>query len=313
VDGLLVRGPNGSGQAILIVAIVPAGVAQALDGSLRVDGQLISSFDVRALGVGDGDAARIKFTYLNDNFDAPTITYFDRKTRTQKPVIASLIIIDPVARTITLVFGPGSTPRLKDLNGTVFTISVPFAVQSNGLDPTLVQTQNSTSQASASSAQGLSEGTTSGSNLLVGANTSRTSPTGSGGGAVPENETLSGGGGSESSPLRELPQGPAALLALPSVTVSPSTLEPPSTPLDAPPTVRLPAPGADEEQDEPEQTREPSEEIQTGALDALFENLAGGDGAAEVEASWVALAGATFVGAAARRERRRSSNDRVTG
>src|SRR5262249_26018622 len=220
VNGLLVRDPSGTGQATLIVAVVPSAVDQALDSSLRDPGQLISAYDVRAIGVGDGDVARITFTYLNDNNDTPTITYFDRKTHSQKPILGAQILIDQIHHTITVIFNSNSTPRLQDLNGTVFTISVPFTVQSNGLDPTLVQTQSSTTQASVTSSSSLFEGT-SGSNLQVAATTSRTSPTGSGGGAAMENETQSGGGGgvSESGPLRELPQGPAALMALPSVTV----------------------------------------------------------------------------------------------
>src|SRR5439155_18877707 len=55
VVGTLIRDPNGSGQATLIVAVVPREVDLTLDASLRASDRLITAFDVRAVRVSERD------------------------------------------------------------------------------------------------------------------------------------------------------------------------------------------------------------------------------------------------------------------
>jgi hypothetical protein len=174
-------------------------------------------------------------------------------------------------------------------------------VQPAGQDANLVSTLNDSNGVGQTSGQSGTAFIASANALLVGpGNASQFQVTASGGEGM-EREA-GGGSAAETGPLRELPQPPSALMALPSVTISPSTLEPPSKPIDSPPTE---ATRADDRDGQPEEEQEQSEETATQVRDAIFKDLAGGDGAAEADASWVALAAAAFVGGAARAERRR--------
>src|SRR5262249_2377993 len=159
----------------------------------------------------------------------PTVTYFDRKTRSQQPVPASQVSIDPLHKTVTVVFGSNTPLRLKDLRGTVFTVSVPFAVPTPadaGRDAAVITTLTVPgSQGAASRTDALAGNTSSSVALLsLAAQSANPLAAASGGGDAQQSEGGSGAA-SETGTLRELPQPPSALMALPSATVSPSTLE----------------------------------------------------------------------------------------
>jgi hypothetical protein len=86
-------------------------------------------------------------------------------------------------------------------------------------------------------------------------------------------------------------------MALPSVSVAPSTLESPGRLFDGPSdTSRVRGheqpPDSEEQQEQPDPSDEPDEPEQAGAqaLDVVFEGLAGPDAAAESDGPWAALA-----------------------
>lgn len=113
-------------DAAIIVAVVPNEVAAGLTGSLVTqDGRQVSAaYDVRALGVYPFDVAVVTFHYSGDG--TPTLTYYDKLTRRQEEVGSDTYVVDEQNDTITVVLDRDSTPQLRDLTGTVFTISVPF-------------------------------------------------------------------------------------------------------------------------------------------------------------------------------------------
>jgi hypothetical protein len=116
-------------DASLLLAVVPPGVATGLDASITVGGKVVSTaYDVRTLNIGDLDRATVVFHYESDTDDPPSFTYFDRAGGRQVPVDPRFYVLDANARTIALTLDSRSTPRLRDLTGTVFTIAVTLAI-----------------------------------------------------------------------------------------------------------------------------------------------------------------------------------------
>jgi hypothetical protein len=126
----LIRAPGGPAEATILLAVVPPAVAGALDPVYTASDPdvITAAFDVRFINVGAGDLAIITFQYANDNFDLPKLSYFDRATQRQVEVRANLIVVDRFARTVTFVLDRTTVPRLQDLDGTVFTVSVPISI-----------------------------------------------------------------------------------------------------------------------------------------------------------------------------------------
>jgi predicted outer membrane repeat protein len=112
--------------AAVIVAQVPIFVAAELDSSFVVDtGEVISAaYEVRTINASAGDSAIVNFSYFSLTDDIPRLTFFDRQTGQQVPVRATLFVVDTENRLITLRLDNLSIPRLVDLGGTVFTITV---------------------------------------------------------------------------------------------------------------------------------------------------------------------------------------------
>jgi hypothetical protein len=108
---------------------VPPAVAGALDPAYTASDPdvITAAFDLRFISVGPGDLAIITFRYANDDFDLPKLSYFDRATRRQVEVRANLLV-DRFARSVTFVLDRATVPRLQDLGGTVFTVSVPLSL-----------------------------------------------------------------------------------------------------------------------------------------------------------------------------------------
>ena len=236
----LFRAPDSQGNAVLILAVVPPFVADSLDrSSTASDTRTAGAYDLRALNIGSGDVALIRLSYSNDDTRQPTLMYFNKATGREEAVPTSEYRADPVAHVILLRLDRFSTPRLQDLGGTVFTISVPVdlgpttgafttAVPSALPDANAVTvaalvstgTQGGTFVLSNGQGQASSQG------LQLAATTTGTTRLGSNGGG-PDSSTGSGPV-SEAGPLRELPPAPAALITLPTVTVSPARVELPS-------------------------------------------------------------------------------------
>jgi hypothetical protein len=123
----------------LIVAPVPLQVADSLNPGaqppIEVEGGIltvVASYDVRAVNIGPNDYAIVTFSYFNDDLDLPTLRYFDELTNSFVTISPSRYTVDVQARKLTIRLDAQSVPRLQDLFGTVFTISVPL-----GLPPTL--------------------------------------------------------------------------------------------------------------------------------------------------------------------------------
>ncbi len=120
----LVKAPGGVTSA-LILANVPGGVADGQDGLVTFGGQAIGgAYDIRALDVGPDDYAIITLRYANDDFDIPRVSYFDRRLGREVVIDPGQYTVDRFARTITMRLDARTTPRLQDLSGTVFSITV---------------------------------------------------------------------------------------------------------------------------------------------------------------------------------------------
>ncbi len=118
-------------NAFLLLAPVAENTIAQLNGGSSPIGpdMLASAYDIRSLNLTAQDKAVITFQYP-PGMGLPTLQYFDAASHSFKPVLGSTLqpdslVIDPVHRTITLTFDASSTPRLGDLVGTVFLVSIP--------------------------------------------------------------------------------------------------------------------------------------------------------------------------------------------
>ena len=117
-------------SASLLVAVIPPNVADAFPNVFSVSTLAESySYDVRAFNVSDTDQASVTFTYPAGGYSNPVLTDFDIGSASIEDSQGSEIVpnsytINPTDHTLTVVFDRTSTPRLQDLNGTLFTISV---------------------------------------------------------------------------------------------------------------------------------------------------------------------------------------------
>jgi hypothetical protein len=256
--------------AAIIVAIVPATVADDLDTSFftRGDQTVVASFDIRALNVGPNDWALVTFAFVGLRAgDVPLLTYFDPVRGRQVRVQSSLLLIDRVQQTITFRLDAASMPSLLNLGGTVFAISVPLSVPVDPLPPAprpsppteLLANPNLGAQvalALEARAHGVNGGPTqvhlARAELLgrdfaspASLRSARLSTTTASGGS----STTSEGTDADPmlhEPLSELPPVPSVLTDLPSVAVTPAGSEP----LPPPPAMEEPAPASEEELEE---------------------------------------------------------------
>jgi hypothetical protein len=111
--------------AFLLTGPVPESkIAQLGGSSVVAPGMHASAFDIRSVNLTAQDKAVVTFQYP-PGMGTPALQYFDAASHSFKPVQADSIVIDSVHGTITLTFDAGSTPRLGDLTGTVFLVSIP--------------------------------------------------------------------------------------------------------------------------------------------------------------------------------------------
>jgi hypothetical protein len=232
---------DSSRAAYLIAAVVPLAVDAALPHSAYLlDPNLaVTAYDVRVINAAAGDHARIDLAYTANTSAEPTITFFDTRTEFQEPVIARQLTEDLVGHHIHLVLNGRSEPRLRDLGGTVFTITVPLGGPQTPADvySALLQRRGENLSANGESASlsvtggdgGLQGSRSAAGGIRTGANSvlsSATGTTAAGGGDV-DNHSLAGDG-----PLAELPLAAPPLLSPGAATIAPATIGPP--PLSAP-------------------------------------------------------------------------------
>jgi hypothetical protein len=303
----LIRAPGGPDLAAIIVAVVPTTVAGSLDSGFTSSNPdvITSAFDVRAINVGPGDRAIVTVQYANDNFDLPTVSYFDRATRQQREVLASQLVIDRFARTVTLLFGDKTPVRLSDLGGTVFTVSVPIGITPPPpFDPSplsaLLNLRGPGSPAAAFAATTAEGGASA--NTASFAQFARDDEVGGGGGVSDEAPGQGEGAAREPSVTSGLPPVASELVGLQAATATasfPDTLsQPPPTDEsippdtgpapeeDATPPAKAPPEGAGEGAEQEQEEEAPPAELEAPALEARDEAFArmgpGGAGLAEL-------------------------------
>jgi hypothetical protein len=216
------------GQASVIVAFVPTMVADLLDGVVSITEPFLASFDVRALNVHGLDKALVTFRYASTEAILPILHFFDRTLGRHRRVESSLYIVDPVARTITLLFDGRSNPSLASLTGTVFSIAVPIeqtvpTTSSENVQATFSLDGNKEGLAATDQAQVGTESVTLVSAYLPGPGTASAFRGSASGGASADDSASA----TDNGPLRDLPVVPPVVFDLPSVTLTPAGTEPP--------------------------------------------------------------------------------------
>ncbi len=135
VTATLTHDASAPGPASLLVAVVPNQVIGNLPGVFAVQsGTLTAAYDVRVFNVSDADVAVVTFVYPSGGVGDPVLTYYDRVSRTQKQVVGSRMapnsyVVDRASHTVRVIFDKWSTPLLRDMVGTLFTLSVAEAVE----------------------------------------------------------------------------------------------------------------------------------------------------------------------------------------
>jgi uncharacterized membrane protein len=110
--------------AFLLTGPVPESTIAQLGASAIGPDMHANAFDIRSVNLTAEDKAVVTFQYPS-GVGIPTLQYFDAASHSFKLVQADSIVIDSFHHTITLTFDAGSTPRLGDLSGTVFLVSIP--------------------------------------------------------------------------------------------------------------------------------------------------------------------------------------------
>jgi hypothetical protein len=113
-------------RSAIIVASVPPDVADSLGNVFTVGAAAIGgAYDVRAINVGTRDSADITFNYVANGDIKPTLSFFDKSQGRQIVLPPTAYTVDEARHQIKIHLDNNSFPRLQDLNGTVFTITVP--------------------------------------------------------------------------------------------------------------------------------------------------------------------------------------------
>jgi hypothetical protein len=246
----LMHDASSSGNAVLIVAVVPTSVAANLSrvptsGNNRVAG----ASDIRILNPGPGDVAILTLSYDNDDNKEPTLFFFNKATGTDEAVPRDFYQVDTVNHVILLRLDRFTIPSLQDLGGTVFTITVAqdlgpeagapapatFTVSAPTTLPNTLTIAALVTPTEPAGLQGSSvlpaQGSSSPQGLQLAAAVTVAVGLGSNGGG---GDPASGGGGSgtpaDTGPLRYLWPPPSSPIVLPAVTVSPSRIELPPAP-----------------------------------------------------------------------------------
>jgi hypothetical protein len=286
----LIHAKDSPDNAVILVAVVPPGVADALRNGLIDTGTTDDAFDIRAINIGPDDSATATLFFDGPTGKTPTLLYFDRSTGEDERVPADYFEVNTALRRITLHLSRFSTPRLQDLDGTVFTISIPQDIAATSVTssvPTLdALTVTALMTTTTQAGPGLpgTQGQASSPGLqLANSTTAASAGLGITGGDVALAASVSF---SDSGPLGELPPAPASLIMLPTVTVSPSRVPGPSLTTtvpdqgrhqeEAPPEEQAPEdePGADSvpAAGPPGSPGAPTANVTVGA-DAVFERL----------------------------------------
>ncbi len=121
-----------SGRATLLAGIV------SLDALARIaenapttaDGSTVRAFEMRGLDIGAGSRMTVTFKYDPNADEQPVLMFRNPLTRLLERVqgsqtLPNSYVVDAVNHTVTVIFDSTSNPRPRDLNGTLFTLSVP--------------------------------------------------------------------------------------------------------------------------------------------------------------------------------------------
>ncbi len=130
---ITVSQPAGSALPLeIIAAVVPRKTDAALPTSsfLLDSGIEVTAFDIRVLNATSATNAEIVFTYGGTAIAEPTLMYFDKATNSQEEFYLDGETVDPINHVIEGGLDYGSTPSIGELEGTVFTISVPLVAPS---------------------------------------------------------------------------------------------------------------------------------------------------------------------------------------
>jgi hypothetical protein len=123
---------GGTGPAIVALGLVNPKSLSGLAGSPTNDPKnLVSAFDIRALNASSPNVLTARLSYGNGTSSAdPTVLYYDKTAAAFAGVHGSTtrpnsFVVDKAGHTVTVMIGDTSTPKVTDLAGTVFTVSVP--------------------------------------------------------------------------------------------------------------------------------------------------------------------------------------------
>jgi predicted outer membrane repeat protein len=139
---------GGTTTAVLLAGDVNPAVLKGLTGSPSADPtQLVTAYDIRVLTAGPDSVLTAQLTYPNGAPAAdPSVQFYDKTGAhfvavTGSTKVSNSFVVDKAAHTATFILGDTSTPKVSDLGGTVFTLSVPA--------PTISPTSSSSSSVNA--------------------------------------------------------------------------------------------------------------------------------------------------------------------
>ncbi|HTU23523.1 MAG TPA: Ig-like domain-containing protein [Gemmataceae bacterium] len=144
--------------SLLLAPVTQNEVEQLGGGAFQAEfGAFVSAFDFRSVNLTAQDKLIATFQ-LSRGEGTPALEYFDTASQSFKPVLGSTLlpnslVIDSVDGTITLILDESSTPRLTDLSGTVFVVSIPQAQLSPlAVSPPLASTSSVAAEATTGTA-----------------------------------------------------------------------------------------------------------------------------------------------------------------
>jgi hypothetical protein len=233
---------DNKGDARVTVATVPRPVAGSLDASFFLDNKqgVSAAYDVRTINAGKSDVAVVTFSYSGDAAALPVLTYFDRASGQYLAIPPSSYVVDTASHTITLLLDSRSTPSLRQLGGTVFTVAIPVTVpvdtalvQQGLVQAAMVLDRRGGSLADSASHEGAQGVAAAAGSFLVSGSKSAVLAVDAaqdvGGFALAEGDLGPQGAtapwGRENGPLRELPAVRAVLTDLPGAPLTPAGFE----------------------------------------------------------------------------------------